>query len=126
MGPHPHLFKQDADLTLNQITLLSDQYMQAMRKFDFLTMATNTMSNLITTVLRFNEFLAKKLYQYMKIEGTESSSGPIGTLCFSCGKLRENEKIRSLKEDLRVSRNDWNMARVKKEIVLRLGEKYDV
>lgn len=63
----------------------------------------------------------------MKIEAPVVPSlvlAPVN-LCSGCGKLRENERIRSMCNELRVG-SDWNQTKVRRDVVPRNGEKYDV
>lgn len=70
-----------------------------MRKFDFLQVAAAVTAALTSAAFRINDFLAKHLYHHLKAAPVPLSVNP-QPLCSGCGKLRENERVRSLKEEL--------------------------
>jgi hypothetical protein len=61
-----------------------------MRKFDFLSTPATILANLTAATLKINDFMARQLFQYMKVVDPTPLAPASETLCPSCGKLREN------------------------------------
>jgi hypothetical protein len=71
-----------------------------MRKFDFLQRGADIVHGLASATLRLLDFFAKQLYHHLRESPSASAALPQDALCPSCCRLRENERVRSLREEL--------------------------
>lgn len=95
-----------------------------MRKFEFLQRGADIVHSLSSSALRLLDFLAKQLYHHLKDTPPKAATAMQDSLCPSCCRLRENERVRSLREELNMGAV-WEEERAMREMVVRRGEKYD-
>jgi hypothetical protein len=95
-----------------------------MNKFDFLQQGADIVQGLVSSALRLLDFFAKQLYHYLREAPPVNPALIQDSLCPSCCRLRENERVRSLREELSMGLV-WEEERIMREAVVRRGEKYD-
>lgn len=96
-----------------------------MRKFDFLSVGAEIIAGLTSSTFRILDFLAKQLYHRMRETATTHQKTTDDSLCSACSRLKENEHLRSLREQLSIQPQVWDSEKNLKELVTRKGEKYD-
>jgi hypothetical protein len=68
-----------------------------MKKFDFLQKGGDIVQGLISAALRLLDFFAKQLYHHLRDAPPMAPALTQDSLCPSCCRLRENERVRSLR-----------------------------
>lgn len=68
-----------------------------MKKFDFLQKGGDIVQGLFSAALRLLDFFAKQLYHHLRGAPPMAPGLMQDSLCPSCGRLRENERVRSLR-----------------------------
>ena len=91
-----------------------------MRKFDFLQRGADIVHIFSLSALRLLDFFAKQLYHHMRDSPPKTATTIQDSLCPSCCRLRENERLRSLREELNMG-VVWYEERIMREMVVRKG-----
>lgn len=96
-----------------------------MRKFDFLSVGAEIIAGLTSSSFQIIDFLAKQLYHRMRETPSALQKTTDESLCSACSRLKENEHLRSLREQLSMQPQIWDSEKNLRELVTRKGEKYD-